>query len=106
MKNISKTASSLFNLNNLLSIIFCGYVAMVVKNFYSMSQVPVASDLTGKTNRVMSHIPLNRHFDLHVFISKDSKYEASKSLHVGSFKEAVYSEGTFFGPVFSRMTRI
>ena len=93
MKSVTQSVSSLFNLNNLLSVIFCGYVAMVIKNFYSMSQVPVATELTGKANRVMSHMLPNQHFDLHVYISKDSKFEPSKSVHVGTFKDAIYSEG-------------
>lgn len=94
MTSISKGALSLFNLNNLLSVIFCGYVGLVIKNFYSMSQVPVAMEESGKANRVISHILPNQRFDLHVYISKDSKFEPSKALHLGSFKDAVYSEGT------------
>jgi hypothetical protein len=93
MKSISKGALSLFNLNNLLSVVFCGYVGLVIKNFYSMSQVPVATDESVKANRVMSHIVPDQRFDLHVYISKDTKFEPSKALHIGTFKDAVYSEG-------------
>ncbi len=66
---------------------------MVVKNFYSMSQVPVVTELTGKANHVMSHMLPDQHFDLHVYISKDSKFDRSKAVHVGSFEDAIYSEG-------------
>ena len=89
--NMSKIRS-VFNLNNLLTVVFLGYLGSAVKNLYGFSQVPVAADDLAANGRIRSHFGDGQSFDLRFYLTVDPDADVSKSFYLGNLTQAVYSQ--------------
>jgi hypothetical protein len=91
MKAAVKKAWSFITFNNILSVVFTAYLANALNSLYQMAVVPVVLPDSGKSSQLLSHVAPNQHFDMHMYISPEARFNESRSHYIGAFRDAVYS---------------
>ena len=86
------SVTSLINLNNILSVLFVGWIGNAVKTLYEMSRVPVIEDGVPSQGVVRSHIQTGTSFDLQFYLTTEPNINVSQSLYLGNMTRAVYAD--------------
>ena len=92
MKSHISRITSVFTVNNILSVLFVAWIGNAVKGLYEMSKVPVAEEGVAPNGIARSHMKSGSSFDLQFYLTTEPSTNITGSMYLGNLTGAVYSE--------------